>query len=61
MNNVHGRINTRANIANKSAVFGLDYCDLFIASFDMNREPMFEELVRYERKGAYNDHKGLYN
>lgn len=61
--NIHSRINTRANDANKEKAYGL-YTPKegrFYWSFHTIGDPRYEELYRFEPNGHHNNHSGFYN
>lgn len=61
--NVHGRINHRANLVNFNRAYGQlpEGYQAFANSFDLDGNPEYDQLYRYERLGHYNNHKGYYN
>jgi len=49
IDNIHGRINMRANLRNKQKAFGLNQIPLFVASISfISGEPVYEELRSYQ-------------
>jgi len=52
-NNIHGRINMRANLRNKQKAFGLNRIPLFVASISfISGEPLYEDLRSYQSRRA---------